>query len=142
LLAEKRVQPEPAKKQELDDLRALVQRNLDDAALTALSSDGRFSMAYNGVRALATIAVRAAGYRVKATGGGHYNTFVAMEAAMGAGCSKLAAYFDTCRQKRNDLNYDAANLASDTEVEELLRQAVHFRQIVESWIHQNHPSLA
>ena len=48
-------------------------RNLQDAAPPGLSVDGKSSMAYNAARTLATVAVRAAGYRIKQTGGGHYS---------------------------------------------------------------------
>ena len=50
LVQQKRVAAEPATKQELDELRALVQRNLQDAALRGLSPDGKFGMAYNAAQ--------------------------------------------------------------------------------------------
>jgi hypothetical protein len=142
LLAEKRVVTEPTTKQELDDLRAVVDRNLHDAALPELSADGKFSIAYDAARGLATIAIRANGYRVKAQGGAHYNTFLALEAALGSSIAKLAAYFDSCRRKRNDLSYDTANVVTDTEVDELLKEVKQFVQTIGTWISQHHPNLA
>ena len=82
LESQRRVAPEPAAKSEIDQLRALAERNLADAALPGLSADGRFSMAYNAARTLVTIAIRACGYRVKQAGGMHRNTFLALPAAM------------------------------------------------------------
>jgi hypothetical protein len=52
-------------KQELDDLRSVVTRNLADAAITALSADNRFGLAYEAGLLLAKMAIAAAGYRVK-----------------------------------------------------------------------------
>ena len=50
LLAEKRVEPHTTSKQELDDLRSAVDRNLRDAAIPQLSADNRFGLALKGPR--------------------------------------------------------------------------------------------
>ena len=47
LLAQRKVQPHRTSKQEVDALRALVTRDLQDAALPDLSPDRRFATAYN-----------------------------------------------------------------------------------------------
>jgi hypothetical protein len=99
---ERRIVAEPTTRAEIEELRALAARNLQDASLEQLSADGRFSMAYSAARALATIAIRASGYRIKQTGGAHYNTFLALPVAMGASVDAIAIYFDSCRQARND----------------------------------------
>jgi hypothetical protein len=91
---QKRVAKEPTTRSEIDELGALAERNLRDAGLAGLSSGGRFSFAHNAARTLVTIAIRASGYRVKQVGGAHYNTFIALPAAMGASWDTLATYFD------------------------------------------------
>ncbi len=91
---QRRVVREPTTKSEIDELRALAERNLKDAALPLLSSDGRFSMAYNAARTLANVSIRACGYRVKQKGGAHYNTFLALPLAMGPRYETFADYFD------------------------------------------------
>ena len=139
LASQRRVAAEPASRQELDELRALAARNLQDAALPVLSADGKFSMAYDAARTTANTAIRAAGYRVKPTGGAHYNTFLALEAALGLTVANLAAYLDGCRVKRNELSYDAASLVGESDAEELLENAKELRNLVEGWISQNHP---
>ena len=58
----------------------------------------------------------------------------ALEVALGPSIAPSANYFDVCRRKRNLLDYDCANVATDTEAEE-------FRQVVEAWIAQHHPHL-
>ncbi len=126
LLAERRIEKLPPDKREIDELWSLAKRNLTDAALDGLSPEGRFEFAYNAARTLATIAIRADGYRVKSTGGHHWNTFIALEVAMGASIVKMAAYFDQCRQKRNDALYDTANAISETEANELLEKTEEF----------------
>lgn len=141
-MAEKRVERVPPSAEELDGLRELLARNLNDARLSGLSADGRFAMAYNAARLLSTIAIRAAGYRVRGHAGAHYGTFVALEAAMGSSVSDIAGYFDTCRRKRNELSYDTAGIASDGEAAELLEKATAFSALVEDWLRRNHPALS
>jgi len=132
---------EATTKSEIDELLALAERNLKDAALPQLSSDGRFSMAYNAARTLANVIIRASGYRVKQTGGAHYNTFLALPVAMSPGFDTLAAYFDSCRQSRNDLSYGAASIVSVSDAEELVEKTTEFRKNVEDWLHAHHPTL-
>jgi hypothetical protein len=140
LLAEKRVAREPANKQELDDLRAVVARSFSDAQALNLSPDGKFGFGYNAARTLSTIVVRASGYRVRSQGGGHYNTFLALEAADPV-FARLAAYFDTCREKRNEFSYDEAGVVSATEADELEREALQFAKEVDAWLTRNHRGL-
>jgi uncharacterized protein (UPF0332 family) len=139
LLTDRRVQPHTTTAHELTGLRAVVARDLADAALSGLSADRRFATAYNAVLQCATMVVACAGYRVR-SGGHHHTTFVALELAMGSSVADLASYFDTCRRKRNRVDYDRASVTTETEAQELLEQAHAFRQRVEAWIAQNHPA--
>lgn len=91
LLAQHRVQKHATSKQELDDLRAVVARDLADADLQGLSDDRRFATAYNAVLQLSRMAIACAGYRTTGTAH-HYTTFEALPLAMGADVSTLATY--------------------------------------------------
>ena len=87
------------------------------------------------------MAIACAGYRV--SGQGHHQvSFEAAELAVGASVSGLVAYFELCRRKRNTLDYDAANIVSESEAVELLTKSREFHIEVEAWIASNHPSLA
>jgi hypothetical protein len=79
---------------------------------------------------------------VSAKQGHHENTFIGLELAVGPPVATLAKYFNTCRKKRNTVDYNLANVVTETEVRELLKTAKQFRTIVEGWICQNHPSFA
>jgi phage-related protein len=140
LLAGNNVTRQPTSKAELDNLRSIVARSLSDVAATGLSADARFIMAYDAARTLSVMIVRAAGYRPRSAGG-HYNTFLALEAAEPA-FAALSAYFDGCRIKRNFSEYDGAGGVTDTEAEELLRTVQQFARDTEAWIAANHPPLA
>jgi hypothetical protein len=139
LLASKTVTPLPATKAELDKLRSLVARSLNDVAAAGLSTDMRFILAYDAARTLSLMIVRAAGYRPKAVGG-HYNTFVALEAAE-PGFAALSTYFDGCRIKRNASEYDFAGGVTDTDADGLLKTVKQFVMDAEAWIKANHPPL-
>ena len=137
-----RVRPHATSKQELDDLRALIDRDLHDAGLAGLSADRPFATSYNAALQSAKMAIALAGYRVVAKQGHHQAGFAAAEPAVGPSIANLIADFETCRRKRNLLDYDAANIVSDTEAAEILEKAREFKQEVEDWIAKNHPGLA
>ncbi len=90
LPADGRVTALPPSKAELDNLRSIVTRSLKDVTAVGLSADYRFVMAYDAARTLSLPVVRAA------------------EPAF----AKLSAYFDGCRMKRNQCEYDSPILLS------------------------------
>jgi hypothetical protein len=126
-------------KTELDNLRRIVARSLSDVNAEGLSADARFIMAYDAARTLSVMIVRSAGYRPR-TVGGHYNTFLALEAA-DPSFAKLSAYFDSCRSKRNLSEYTDAGIVTETEAGELLKAVRQLAIDAETWIKANHPSL-
>jgi hypothetical protein len=99
----------------------------------------RYIMAYDAARTLSVMIVRSAGYRPR-TVGGHYNTFLALEAADSA-FANLSAYFDSCRSKRNLSEYTDAGIITETEAEALLKAVRQFALDAEAWIKAKHPSL-
>jgi hypothetical protein len=130
LLAERRVEPHMTSKQELDDLRSAVDRNLADAAIPQLSADNRFGLAYEAALLLSKMAVAQAGYRVKGPGA-RQTTFIALKLAVGGSdAAKAAAYLERCRRKRNTLSYDMAGVVTDTEVAEMLSLAKMLRKAI------------
>lgn len=138
LLRNHRVHMHTSSRRELEDLRAVVARDLTDAQLPGLSTDRQFATAYNAVLQLAKMAIACAGYRVLGTGH-HQTTFEALELAMGPPVAALASYFETCRRKRNILDYDRAQVVTVTEAQELVQKADVFRGLVEQWITQHYP---
>jgi uncharacterized protein (UPF0332 family) len=133
-----RVDPHVTSKAELDDLRAVVERNLDDASIQELSDDNRFGIAYQAALLSAKMAIACAGYRVKGQGA-HQTTFQALKLAMGSAVNAMADYLDRCRRKRNEMTYDSEGVVSSADAEELLGKAKSFHQIVEAWIAKHHP---
>ena len=132
LLNNQRVKPHQTSHEELHDLRAVVERDLKDAKLDQLSADRRFATAYNAVLQLTKMVIACEGYRV--TGIGHHQTtFEGLQLAMVKQVSTLVPYFDACRRKRNHVDYDMTNAASETEAEELIAKATEFRYLPDTY---------
>src|SRR5882724_11257934 len=75
LQAEGRVRTHKTSKKELSELRAIVARDLEDAAIQELSDDRRFATAYNAALQTAKMAIACAGYQLASTPGHHRLTF-------------------------------------------------------------------
>lgn len=102
-MASRDVQRHRTSKKELDDIRALIARDLADAGVTAVSADRRFATAYNAALLTAHMVIACAGYRVTAKTGHHKVAFDAI--TLSANASKYADYFERCRRKRNMIDY-------------------------------------
>ena len=133
------LKPEPTSRREISNLQAIVGRDLGDAAAT-ISPDWRFGIAYNAALKLCTILLRAEGYRP--TGGlQHYRTIQAMPLVLGAAKKDDATYLDSCRVKRNAVEYDYVGGASDSDANELIAFAEELRAEVLGWLESEHPEL-
>lgn len=115
-------------------------RDLADAAIPALSEDRRFATAYNAALQTGKMAIACAGYRIASVPGHHRLTFEGAKLALGGSAAQLADYFDSCRRKRNEIDYTGAAIATTTEADELLEHARAFLTMVESWIDSTHPA--
>jgi hypothetical protein len=120
LLASRDVQRHRTSKKELDDIRALIARDLADAGVTAVSADRRFATAYNAALLTAHMVIACAGYRVTAKTGHHKVAFDAIR--LSANASKYADYFERCRRKRNVIDYTRSQVATETEARENSRE--------------------
>jgi hypothetical protein len=136
LLASRDVQRHRTSKKELDDIRALIARDLADAGVTALSADRRFATAYNAALLAAHMVIACAGYRVTAKTGDHKVAFDATTLSVNA--SNYADYFERCRRKRNVIDDTRSHVATETEAQEILEKAREFHGFVEAWIDSNY----
>ena len=141
LLANKEAQRHKTSKKELDNMRALIARDLADAGIAGLSADRRFATAYNAALQAANMAIACAGYRIMSMVGHHRVSLESTKLVLGKTAHNYADYFETCRRKRNTIDYTFSNVATETEAKEILVQASRFYGEVEEWITKNHPSL-
>lgn len=142
MLTARKIHAHRTSKQEVDELRAVVKRDLTDAALPALSEDRRFATAYNAALQIARMATACAGYRVASVPGHHAFSFECAGLALGKPADQLLLFFDGCRRKRNVIDYTGVQIATATEAAELLQRAQEFSALVESWIKANHSHLS
>ena len=142
LQSEGRVHVHKASKREVDDLRAVILRDLEDAEIQELSDDRRFATAYNAALQTAKMSIVCTGYRLAGTQGHHQLTFEAARLALAPSATQTLDFFEACRRKRNVIDYDHASVATHTEAEEIVREAESFLELVERWILANHPKFA
>jgi hypothetical protein len=109
LLQEHKVHHHRTSTQEIAELRRLIARDLADASIPALSEDRRFATAYNAALQTAKMAIACEGYRIASVPGHHRLTFEAAKLALGKQAAHLADYFDSCRRKRNEIDYTCDN---------------------------------
>ena len=141
LLANRTVQSHTTSVREINDLRDLIARDLRVAAIAGLSDDRKFATAYTAVLQLSKMAIACAGYRVPFGAGHHQKTFEAVKMALNSSeAETFADYFDICRRKRNNVDYEGADIVTETESDELLQKAKEFRSLIEDWIVREHPA--
>lgn len=140
LLAEGQLRKHKTSPREMEELLAVVERDLKDADQPGLSLDRRFATAYNAALQLATITLHAAGYRT-AGHGHHWATLHVLPEIMGSKAQNRADYLDACRTKRNVADYDRAGEISEVEVAEILDEVGKFRSDLLKWLRTHHPHL-
>ncbi len=139
-LSENRLSLHNTSQQEIQDLLKLVERDIKDSMITALSNDRRFITAYNAALQLATCVLYIAGYRTRPSKGGHHwISFAVLPDILGPSSIEYADYFDTCRIKRNVSDYTSAGNVTKTEATELIDEVVKFRKEVMDWMGQKNP---
>jgi hypothetical protein len=134
------LRPHRTSPEEIDNLLSIVDRDLADAQEEGISADWRFGIAYNAALKLCTILLYASGYRAERTLQ-HYRTIQAMPLILGKERERDVKYLDTCRIKRNVVEYDYVGGATENDANELVGFAADLREEVLIWIKHNHPQL-
>lgn len=140
LLDNRELKKHSTSKQEVSNLIAVVNRDIKDAGINALSDDRRFATAYNAALQLSKLVIACAGYRISSSAH-HQKTFEIAALVLGDFSQAYTSYFEFCRRKRNKLDYDMAEVVSGTEVDELLKQVREFQELVTAWVKKNHSGL-
>ena len=133
------LRPHATGRKEIDDLFMIVDRDLSDAA-QRISADWRFGIAYNAALKLCTVLMYAEGYKLERNLQ-HYRTIQALPLILGMGKKNDADYLDTCRAKRNIVEYDYVGGATDDDADELIVFVQELIQEVRVWLKEKHPDL-
>lgn len=134
------LKPEPTSRDEIRSLLTIVDRDLKDANVAALSEDRRFEAAFSAARTSANIALRASGYRTAVQAGHHIKTIESLELTIKAD-AKLIQRMKTLSKKRNATSYDSAGNVSKQELEIAKRTAIELHREVVAWLQRIHPEL-
>jgi len=92
---------EPADKQEFTGMLESARARLQDAKLTGLSDNSKFTLAYGAAHALSLAALRWHGYRSES----RYLVFQCLEQTLGVDAAKWRV-LDKCHQRRNLAEYE------------------------------------
>ena len=127
-------------RQQICDLFAIVERDAEAAQTEDLTPDWKFGIAYNAALKLCTILLYAEGYRPE-NNLAHFRTLQALSIILGDKHKKEVEYLEACRTKRNKVEYDAVNLASPQEAEELVEYVDELKKAVLAWLKEKHSNL-
>lgn len=122
------------------NLLAIADRDIADAESEALSADWRFGIAYNAALKLCTMMLYDAGFMPEKNLA-HYRTLLSLQFTLGSHRKADAEYLDACRIKRNHVEYDYVNGASETEAQELVDFARELRKEVVDKLKARYPNL-
>jgi HEPN domain-containing protein len=116
-------------------------RSLNDARLPAISSEGRFDMAYKAIMQAANAALQANGYRTLTSKPGHHQTMIqSLPRTIGLEPGTMVL-LDTLRKQRNVIDY-SGDVVSASMAEEAVKQATQLLAQVERWLRENTPHLS
>lgn len=125
---------------EVQRLLAAVERNLMDAAQTAISDETRFDAAYKAVMQCALAAMLAQGYRPSTSEPGHHVTLIqSLPLTLGVD-NTTWVLLDALRRKRNANDYTGDGVTPDM-VSECIAQGRQLNALLRRHLQQNHPLL-
>lgn len=133
------IKKEPTSKEEISDLLKMVERDIRISGEVS-DLDWSFGIVYNAALKLANILLRASGYRTSGQGH-HMNAFLLVPEFLGQDRKDDADYLDSCRRKRNIVEYDRVGAVSQTDVEEIREFVKEFQSDVMEWLKENYSEL-
>lgn len=129
-----------ARREDIQRLLAAAERNLGDAAVTAISDENRFDAAYKCIIQCAMASLMANGYRTSTSKPGHHQTAIqALSLTVGLD-ARTIVILNSLRKQRNVNDYDGDPI-SPTMVEECRQQAEALLTLVRTWLQKHRPDL-
>ena len=133
------LRPHKTSVEEIENLLMIIDRDLKDAD-GSISDDWRFGIAYNAALKLCTIILCAEGFKAEKTLQ-HYRTIQALPLILGKERKADAEYLDSCRSKRNIVEYDYVGGVTGHDADELIEFVKELKADVLDWRNKNHPEL-
>jgi len=126
---------------EINNLKMLIERDLNDCNTPGLSIDWRFAIAYNAALNCCILTLFCKGYRPSKSAGGHYYTIQSLPLTIGKDYQNICDYLNTCRTRRNTSDYDMAGTISQKELDRLLLTVNKLYQNILKWVRRYFPKL-
>jgi len=133
------LRPHKTSAEEIQNLFMIIDRDLKDAE-RGISDDWRFGIAYNPALKLCTIILFAEGFKAEKTLQ-HYRTIQALPLILVKERKTDAEYLDSCRSKRNIVEYDYVGGVTGHDADELIEFVKELKADVLDWLNKNHPEL-
>jgi len=125
---------------EVQRLLAAIDRNIADAAVSAISDETRFDAAYKAVMQCALVGMLAAGFRPSTNEPGHHQTMIqSLPLTLGAD-SDVWVVLDALRRQRNANDYTGQPITPATSTE-CIAQAKALRKQLRQHLETRHPDL-
>lgn len=127
---------------EVRNLLGVVDRELADAGVAALSNDGRFMHAYDAALLLCKLALHASGYEVPKRAPGHHALWInSLEFTLGDTFKATMVHLSKSSKMRHVSLYDHAGGIEKQDADDLLDAVRGLRTEVLSWLRSRQPSL-
>lgn len=134
----RKVAPTP---QGLRSLLSIADRELADAGLDGISSDGRFEHAYSAARCLAEAALYAAGFSILKGQRKHERLVDSLKLTVEGDAAARVDYYDQCRRLRHKTLYEQSGIIERSEADNLLRAASELKDQTLAWLSREHADL-
>ena len=118
---------QPLAKDEIAKLLKIVDRDIKEASHNCHEVDWQFAIAYNAALQLATVVLRASGYKASTKVGHHWATFTVLPDLLGDEFREAADYFNDCRSKRNSLEYCNSGTITQKDADKLIAEVKKFK---------------
>jgi uncharacterized protein (UPF0332 family) len=132
------LKPHKTSRDEIQNLFRIIERDLRDCLVKNISADWRFAIAYNAALQCCTIALYCSGYKPARGQSEHYRVIQSLPLILGSQFEEMCNYLNSCRAKRNVSDYDATGTISESEVEEIIKNAKELQQDLIKWLNENY----
>lgn len=127
--------------QAVRNLMGVADREIADASLEGISSDGSFDHSYDAVRCLCELALHVMGYTVAKGQWKHQRLIQSLQFTLGGKWIEQIDFLDRCRRKRHQSIYERSGVVQQGDADDLLATAELLRGDVRDWLRRNHPQL-
>ncbi|MGB6045851.1 MAG: hypothetical protein WBF93_22035 [Pirellulales bacterium] len=125
--------------QEIANLLAVVDRDIETSQVPKLGPDWSFDIAYNAILQAATAALAAAGYQADRVNK-HKRVLDSLEFTLGLDKGAIDV-LDAFRRKRHTAVYEVVGAVSEQEASEVVTLAKDIRARLHAWLRNEYPDL-